>query len=101
MSSDYKCPGPCGRSIHHFCGKRIGGLSDEPQHGDSILCRDCDDAGFLKLGKEASCDDEDDDEDAEINDVDDEEEEEEAQKQDQCPIQAVNGNGMSSLVDYI
>ena len=38
VSSDYKCPGPCGRGINYFCGKRIGGLSDEPCKNSTRRC---------------------------------------------------------------
>jgi len=41
VTGDYKCPGPCGRSIHHFCGTRLGETSEDPQHGEPILCNTC------------------------------------------------------------
>jgi len=62
VTSAYTCPGPCGRSIHHFCGKRQGDLSEDPRHGEPILCPDC----------ESSLVEEDDEE--EINDDENEEE---------------------------
>ena len=42
VSSDYKCPG-CSRSIHHFCGTRLGDKREDPRHGDPILCNRCED----------------------------------------------------------
>ena len=36
VSSDYKCPG-CSRSVHHFCGTRLGDKREDPRHGDPIL----------------------------------------------------------------
>ena len=41
VSSDYKCPGPRGRSFHHFCGTRLGDTREDPQHGEPILCNTC------------------------------------------------------------
>jgi hypothetical protein len=97
VSSDYKCPGPCGRSIHHFCGKRIGGLSDEPRHGDSILCRDCDDEN-VKEDKEDSDNDDEEEEEEDLNDEEDPVHEQ-VPKQAQCPKQADNGKGLA-LVNF-
>jgi hypothetical protein len=38
VSSNYKWPGPCGRGINYYCGKRIGGLSDEPRKNSTRRC---------------------------------------------------------------